>query len=451
MRNEDDLDTVHHQATSCIGRKGCAAALATMLALACSGASHAPPKSVVWVFEEPLGMGDRERPIANATVVVDTRRGETPVTATTDADGRAVLAATLPNEGAVVSAISPEHTLVSVLNASPETARVAPTAIGKPASDLVIVLPRLDRAIRASSVELRGAITGKSDAENVVDLSASGLSRLSSVVTQEAAYALRVPRDRAFFLVGHEQRPSTRDGDTAVAEHLSAFRIEVAPRLTDGVLDIDVAAAAKVATRRLRVRAEVPSMPDGPFSDGTRASASVLSADSQLLVAPLVRRARSADGRAVEIELVVADVDTAPERVVTRSTFAAPDGSRSVRVEPGVVADGATLGGFPLPPSITEANRALTDPIDLEGFPSDADLRIEAFAGGELFWIVLAPGWGERGRTVRLPDPPVVRFPVDVQLIALSFQAQMDPADLPGGGRVHRRVAVSRDVVVRRN
>ena len=112
--------------------------------------------------------------------------------------------------------------------------------------------------------------------------------------------------------------------------------------------------------------------------------------------------------------------DISPERPLTRASLVAKDGSRSIRVEPGIVADGATWSDFLTPPRSTESATptALTEPIMFDDFPAGAELGMEVYAGTQLAWIIESaarrsarageapgaargPASGARGRVVR--------------------------------------------------
>ena len=47
----------------------------------------------------------------------------------------------------------------------------------------------------------------------------------------------------------------------------------------------------------------------------------------------------SADGRAFDISVKLAQTDITPERTVTQAVLVAPDGSRSIHTEQGIAAD----------------------------------------------------------------------------------------------------------------
>jgi hypothetical protein len=416
--------------------------------LACGDEPSPPVRTTpftIWVLEERLGLETDERALAGVTVVVD--GGGTRATKTTEPDGHATFDVDLSAGGVTVSAFTTDHTVVTMLDASPETARARADLHGKPASDLVIPLPRQDRLVRDRSVALTGAFSRKREATSAIDLSASVLPRLGSTRTTEATYELRVPRDRSFFLVGHELR--LVEGDVAIShQHFRSFRIDAAPRAADATLDIDLDAAPALTTRTIHLRAELPG---SPFDATTKATAAIRSVDSPLLVGPLVTSKASADGRARDIEIAVADTDVAGERVVTRAVLSAANGAASVRTELGIVSDDTSFVDFPLPPSVPDdTNRTLVDPIALDDFPPGADLRIQAFAGGQVFWIVHGPPGGLRSKTVKLPEPAGLSFSADVQLIALSIEARMDRLPLAPVGEIYKRVAIAPDLVVRR-
>jgi hypothetical protein len=166
-----------------------------------------------------------------------------------------------------------------------------------------------------------------------------------------------------------------------------------------------------------------------------------------MLVAPIRSVHMAADGRAFDLAMTVAQTDIAPERPLTRVSLVAPDGSRSLRFEPGIVADGATWNDFPVPPFVSEASRSLAEALPLDDFPAAADLVVEIYAGTQLAWIISGPPGGLREKSVTLPSPLEIRLPA---LVVASFIAQMDREVLAPRGEIFRRVAVSRDVLMRR-
>lgn len=426
---------------------------AVMLAPAACGESDDGSTSfTVWVFEERTAVEVAERgdqPLAGAEIAFDPPGGGTRRIARAAADGHVAFDADFRRGGASITVFDVDHVLVSVLQASPDTARQRPNELGKPSSDLVVLLPRLDELVRRTSVELRGALARKRDAASLVDLSASGVPRLGSTTTELSSYAMRAPRARGFFLLGHETRKlATATPSDVDNEHIGSFRIDAPPLAGDAVIDVDVAGATRLSTRAVRVTAQAPNDPRSPFGAGTRVSAIVVSADSELLIAP-IRQARATNGepRAFELAMTVADVDIAPERPLTRVALVAADSSRSVRIEPGIAADGAVWKDFPLPPFVPEASRSLADPLPLDDFPDGADLVVEVYGGNDLGWRIFGPPGGLRDRTVKLPSPLEIRLPA---LVAVSILARTERVALPPRGEVFRRTAITRDVVMRR-
>ena len=430
------------------------AVLAACVLAGGEGCGEPAPKTpfTVWVFDEPLDVGDADRPLADVTVMFDPRDGGERVFAMTAADGHATFEVDFAGGGVAVSVLSLDHALVTTLEASPETARARPNTFGKPQSDLVIVPPRLARATVAATAELRGALTGKSGPTSSVDLSVQGVRRLGSVETNGSSYVVRAPRGRPSFMLGHVSKPVVDDGVSRTFDPVKSFRVEVAARATDSTIDIDLAAASALPTRLLHLRAEPPSGDGSPFGSGSRGSAAVVSADSDLLLGPMRKAGASADGRAFDIEIVSAQTDIAPERVLTRATLVAPDGSRSVRVEQGVVADAAVWTDFVLPPTVVapDASRSLNDPLTLDRFPPGADLTIEIGAGGQLSWILVGPPGGPRDKSIRIPPDPGVFSSTDVQVLSVAISARLDRVALPPHGEIFRRASTSRPILVRK-
>lgn len=382
----------------------------------------APPTStlVVRALEEPLLAADAPSPLSDVTIALDPPGGGPRQERATDADGRVSFQGDFARGGVNVTAFSRDHTLVTKLDVSS-------------GPEVVIVLPRLDRAIRDASIALRGTLSGRAQLKSTVDLSASALARLGSVQTTDVSYSLRAPRDHAFFVLGHELRPGT--------ELVQSFRRDLPASSSDVVLDIDLSAVPKLPTRAVHVRA---------IGAGSRASATVVSAESELLLAPFVRSQATSDGRGFDIEMAVADTDIAPEHPLTRVVLSRDDGSRSVRHELGVAADGAAFDDFLPPPTVADASRSILDPIPLDGVPPGADLRVELVAGGSLFWILEGPRGGLRQRELRLPEPVGITFSADVQIFALALIARTDRIESLVNGEIYRHVSVSRDVPVRR-
>lgn len=396
-----------------------------LLAVACSTDGEPPPPTarlVVVLVEEPLLVGDpSDRPIAAAEVAFDPPAGKGErVTATSGEDGRATF--DVPPDalagGAAVTVFSREHISYSRLDVTER--------------EITLVVPKLDDAAAARIVQLSGTISGKTPIGSTVDLSASRLDRLGRTSTPTEAYALRVPRGQPFFLVGHEII-----GSGAVAK---SFRIDVNAKEADARLDIDLASAPAIAPRTVRIKVTGPAQ----MGADAKITASVVSAESSLFLGTPVK---SENG---DVELSVAETDLAGEHAVTRAAITAADGSRSIRTELGIVADGTSLADFLPPPTIPEASRQQTESIPLADFPAGADLRVEVIAGGKLGWVLVGPQGGFRAgaeKAIALPKFFRVTFP---RLIAVTIAAQADPYAVTTTRQLYRRAAVSRDVLLGR-
>jgi hypothetical protein len=433
--------------------RSCLTVAVSLVALACSDdapAGRPTTKLTVWVLSEPVTNSDEPRPLTGVDVAFDPPGGGARVTRKTDADGHVDFDGDFDAGSGRVTAFSVEHTLVSRLEVSPSSVAARPNTFGKPERDLVIVLPRLDTAVRAASCELRGNVTGKLDSAHTVSIAASTLLRLGKSSTSEPAYTLRAPTGRPFFLLGHEVGP-LRSNDTTVAiEHFKTFRVDVGPLSADKMLDIDLAALPALPVRTVRLHGEAPSGDNGTFGVGSRASGAITSVDSQVVTGVFTRGSTTSEGRAFDVELAVSDVDVAPERLFTQATLVAPNGALSIRQELGAVADGTSWTDFPAPPSVPDASRTLADAIPLDGFPQGADLRIEVFANQQLIWILEGPPGGPREKSFVLPAPLGVSFSADVQLVAVSIAAELDRVELAPHGELYRRIAVAPDVMLRR-
>jgi hypothetical protein len=408
----------------------------------------------IWVFEEGFSFEGDEKPLANVHVSFDPPDGGERVTKTTDTDGHVTFEGDFTRGGASITVLSNEHVYTTMLEASPETARARPNVIGKPASDLVIFPPRFDRVIEARSVDLRGNIFGKRDPNNVVSLAVSSLPRLGAARALESTYVLRAPKDRPFFLLGHETK-TLIDNDGVVVENelLKSFRIELPARVDDQLLDLDLPKLQSLPTRLIHVRAEVPLAERNPFGAGTRAFAAIRSVDSELAVGLYARTKKNADGRTFDVDVTVVDTDVTPERLLSQAVLTAPDGSQSVRTEAGAMADGIAWQDFPMPPTIPDpdASRTVRDPIPLDGFPAGADLVAKVYAGGgQLFWILYGPPGGPRAKTFAIPYRDEVGS-ADIQLFALSVSACTDRRALPPPrGEFYRFESTFRDIHLRK-
>lgn len=419
-----------------------------------SPAPHAPTTPfTVWVFDEGATTNDGGAPLGGVMVALDplVPSADMPrVVRNTEADGHVTFDADLSHGGVHVSAFSADHTLVTMLDASPDSARARPNTFGKPAEDLAIVLPRLDATIRSSAVELRGGITGKRDPTDSVALSASAVRRLGQAETKAATYALRGPKSTPFVVLGHESGTPSDVNGTITFEHVKSFRMDVPARDKDEMLDIDVGALPALPVQPLHLRADIPTGSASPFIPGTRASAIVGSADSSLLVGTFGSVAATSDMLGFDLVVNVAQTDIAPERISTQAAIVAPDGSTSIRTELGNVPDHTVWSDFLFPAPVADSNRSIADPIPLAGFPAGADLRLQIYAAEQLVWILDGPPGGPRGDTVTMPPSLGIDFPISVQVVALSIVAQADRVPLPPHDALYRRVAVSRDVNLRR-
>ena len=424
--------------------------LVVTLAAACSGddgTSTSSTSFTVWAFDERTSADGADTPLAGAEVAFDPPGGGARVIATTAADGHVTFEGDFTRGGASVTVYEVEHVLVSALQASPESARARANTVGKPAADLVLFAPRLDDALRRSTVELRGALLSKRDAASAIDLATSGLPRLGIATVTPTTYVLHAPMGRPFFLIGHETKSLVNTAGTVENDHVASFRVDVPASSVDTSLDVDIARVTRLPTTTIHLRTELPVAPQSPFGPGTRSSATVVSADSGLLVGPIRNVHATADGRAFDLEKTVAQTDIAPERPLTRAALFVPDGSQSIRIEPGVVADLTTWNDFPLPLFVAEASRSLADPLPLDDVPANADLLVEIYAGDQLAWVISGPPGGLREKVVTLPPPLEIRLPA---LVAVSLLVQMDHVTHSPRGEVYRRVAVSRDVIMRR-
>jgi hypothetical protein len=428
-------------------------AVAAIVACSNDGArTESPPASsssasktplVVWVLDEGLTAFDPPTPLAGVEIAFDPPDGLARELMRTEADGHVVVEADFTREGAAITAASPDHVIVSALNISPTYAHLRPNTFGKPAEDIVLVPPRLDRAILGATVELRGALAGKAE-KSAVDVSVSALRRLGNDTTTEGSYVLRAPRGRPFVLFGHEQ--STPANPTELPELIKSFRIDVPARDTDGVLDIDIGAAAALPTKPVRIHADVPI--DEPFGTPPDCLGLVKSAESTLLVGGFRRQFPNTGG--CDVEMTVADANIEPESTITSVVLTAFDGSRSVRTERGVLADGAKIDNFLIPPTIVEASRTIQDAIPIERINAGTDVHVDVFAGNQLLWVLDGPIGRLRKPALNLPAPFGVTFTVDVNLFAITITARADGTQLPSGKMIWGREATSRDVLVRR-
>lgn len=424
-------------------------ALASSSGLAgCGEDPAAPVPFTVWAFEERSGLADALTPLAGAEASFDPPGGGARMLGTVAEDGHVTFVADFQSGGGTVSVFDRDHVLVSRIGASPGDAPERPIALGKPAGDLVLFAPRLDEAVRRTSVEVKGALLSKRHPQSSIDLSASGVEQLGALETSEASYSLRAPRGRPFFILGHETSTLANAPQKVDNDLLGSFRIDMPALDADATRDIDLPSAKALSTRTVRVRAELPRDALSPFGDGTRATVTVVSADSEVLLGPVKSAQPSADGRAFDLAMYLAETDIAPERPLTRASLVAGDGSRSIRIEPGVAPDGATWSEFLLPPMATPspAPIALTDPITFGYFPPGADIGIEVYAGTQLAWIIEGSAQPPTA-PIKLPVPLEVRLPA---LVAVSFIARTDRVPLAPRGDIYRRTAISRDVIFRR-
>ena len=218
--------------------------LVVTLAAACSGddgTSTSSTSFTVWAFDERTSADGADTPLAGAEVAFDPPGGGARVIATTAADGHVTFEGDFTRGGASVTVYEVEHVLVSALQASPESARARANTVGKPAADLVLFAPRLDDALRRSTVELRGALLSKRDAASAIDLATSGLPRLGIATVTPTTYVLHAPMGRPFFLIGHETKSLVNTAGTVENDHVASFRVDVPASSVDTSLDVDIA------------------------------------------------------------------------------------------------------------------------------------------------------------------------------------------------------------------
>lgn len=408
----------------------------------------------VWVLEERLTLDGGDKPLANVRVAFDVPGAER-VSKTTEADGHVTFRGDFSRGGASVSVLSDNHIFVTMLEASPETARAQPNAIGKPAEDLVIFPPRLDRVTESVTVGLRGNLFGKRSPDHVVSLASSSLLDLGAVESTDPTFILRGPRDRAFFILGREIKVSSDRSGLVSQELVKSFRVDLPARGDDQLLDLDLAKLPSLPTRTVHVRAESPRGGPSPFGVGTRADASVASADSKLTLGLLAKSTASADNQSFDLEVTLVDTDVAPERTLTRVVLTAADGSQSIRSELGPMTEGVVWKDFPVPPSIAspDSTRTVRGEIPLEGFPAGADLLVEVHAGGSLLWILYGPPGGPQAKSFTVPYRDEVGE-LFVQSFALSLSARKERVALPGPARgrgdFYRYTSTFRDILLRK-
>lgn len=417
-----------------------------MVAVSCGdGTSPARTSFTVWVLDEPTALDGAEAPLPNVRVAFDLPDGRR-IEKRTASDGHVTVEDVIGEAGVSVTVLSDDHVYVTMLEASPQAARARPNLSGKPESDLVIFPPRLDPVAERHTVSLRGAISGKRNVDDEITLSASSLVRLGRASTTEPSYVLRAPRDRPFFLLGHQR---SLIAGTQQRELSKSFRIDLPARSGDELLDLDVGKLPALPTTTIRIRAE--GVPGGavPFGDGTQASAAVASADSQVETGLFARATPAAGGFDLDVAIVTTDV--APERLLSKVVLTAPDGSKSARVEQGPMESGKVWNEFLPPPTIAqpEQSRIARDPISLDGFPTGADLVAEVFAGGSLLWILEGPPGGPRGKTFSIPYRDEVNVPL-VAVFALSLSARKERVALPRRGAFYRYTSTYRDILLRK-
>lgn len=416
--------------------------------------SHGAPGTpfTVWVYDQRLTLDGEEKPVGSVRVAFDPPGGGDRVTKTTEPDGHVTFEGDFAQGGASVTVFSPDHVFFTMLEASPETAAARPNTVGKPAQDLVILPPRLDAVTTGLTVGLSGNIFGKRHPLGIVALSTNGLPRVGAVSTAEPTYEIRALRGRPFFILGHELDSFVdADGNVVQNDLLQSFRIDLPARGDDERLDIDLQTVKPLPLQPLRLRVQSPDGAASPFIVGTRAYASVQSADSSLTPGVFLSSTANPDGRSFDINMKLAQVDIAPARVVTQAVLVAPDGSRSIRTEQGTAADGAAWTDFPMPPAIAEPDKArhLTDAIPLDGFPPGADLVAEILAVGQLFWVIHGPPGGPRAKSFVVPFQDEISNN-KVVLFAVSVSARTDRVVLPMQGELYRKVGVFRDILLRK-
>lgn len=412
-----------------------------------SAAGRVKTPFTIWVLETSVPAGGSSAPLANVPVAFDLP-GHERVKKSTEADGHVTFEGDFQAGPASVTVLSKDHVYTTMLGTSPDAARARPNEAGKPPSDLVVFPLPLDRTSAAKTVELSGRIFGKRDPYDVVSVAVSFLARFGSVRALESTYALRVPKDRPAFLIGHETRTLVDDaGDVVENELLKSFRIELPARAVDASLDLDLAKLPSLPTRLIHVRVEA-----GSFAAGTRATASTRSAVSSLETGLFARYRPAADAGAFDVDVTLADADVGDEPLVSHGVLTGPDGAQSVRTEAGIQSDGTVWRDFVAPPTIRdpESSRSVREPIVLDQFPSGADLVAKLYAGGgQLFWVVYGPSGGLTGNTFTIPYDDEITS-ADIQLFVLSVGARRERIPLAAGADEYRYAATSRDIILRK-
>lgn len=383
-------------------------------------APAATPSLSIFVYGATPG-GRAPTPIPGATVALDPAGGGERIERVTDADGRAVIEADFTKGPATVTAFADERVAVTMYGVTPDTAASFVPLLQKGPSDLVVMLPLSKRAMDARTVRVSGTIKNKSSTSNRVNITPTAFG-LAYDDTRDR-YEVRVAKGVPFTLLGSEYAMTQPDQRSLQATIAKFFTIDRSALEADETFDIDVAAAPEVAIETRRVHLTLPGGGTGPFGGESRGGAYVVDPRASAFVGVLKKSAPSADANGFDCDVAIANLHGAlPAPAITDGVLWNPDGSTSVRTEPGVLPDGSTLSDFMPAPAMPEQT-TVGDGIPLDGVPAEAE-HVEVTLASSTGGVV----WAGRLHRTNASTP----FPAKIAIPALPAGASI-PASTTGG------------------
>lgn len=416
-----------------------------------TGDAAAPGKPyTIWVYHARDTATDSHTPIGGATVAIDPPGGGERVELTTEADGHVTTNIDFTKGTANISVSAPEHAVISLVGTDPDVIASIPkpnNPVGKPDTDFVFVLPTNGKGSIARSVELSGKITGKTDAGNIAGLMPTG--SYQSWQGPADTYAVRVPKDKPFTLMGFEA--PVYDGSLErgfVASPVRVFRTERPAMSANGTFDIDVSQGT-LSTTPLNWKIEITGGDSGPLGGTSVCFANVNSIDSGANIGLSEKRELLPDKSGWTLLTQLAQTDLAPEQMRSITVIQNTDKSASIAQQLGAAPDGTVFKDYLLPASVIVTKQTRADAISLEGAPAAEQINIDLRSGQDTEWLVIT-AHKKQPKSVVLPAPPsTASLPGTLSAAIVAFNGFEVVPGRPGEA-LPTKISVSRPITITR-
>jgi hypothetical protein len=304
----------------------------------------------VWVVEPGDAPGQPPKPIVNAAIAYTAPGSDTPADLTTGADGSLVVSGDFTKGAATVTAFSPGHRALTMLDVTIENvAKLEPTRGFPKPNDLVLFLSR-KAASASATAKLSGMLSGKLADDDFITLSTT--TGRASFQDQVPNYSFAVTKGAPFSIIGLEWRLVKRGTDGALEQPFSRwFRIDHEALTADAALDIDVSKQTPLTPQDGTVRLTIPGGATGLLGTGSYGYVTVASAGGAFIGAPQ-KIGPNADGTAHEGTLQWVLPDGIPATSVSYTSFvsALDNSTYSIVMHPGFPPAALLVDDFPVPP-----------------------------------------------------------------------------------------------------